>query len=154
MLINTVVTKYVLSQPGRKKLEFSIWQKRKSICEPLDFLTEGKSIYFWNFWIAFPLKKDPIFTWHCSDYNVEHKCWLEKNYSQFEKIHETIMTWFLLLIPWIVHGIKFQDKNNWPSQRSKSFNSDWPQYKKAFVRAVLDSSRARFPFHEKKHISN
>ena len=59
------------------------------------------------------------------------------------------MTWFLLLIPWIVHGIKFQDKNNWPSQRSKSFNSDWPQYKKAFVRAVLDSSRARFPFHEK-----
>ena len=59
------------------------------------------------------------------------------------------MTWFLLLIPWIVHGIKFQDKNNWPSQRSKSFNSEWPLFKKAFVRAVLDSSRARFPFHGK-----
>ena len=65
------------------------------------------------------------------------------------------MTWFLLLIPWIVHGIKFQDKNNWPSSsRSKSFNSDWPQYKKAFVRAVLDSSRARFPFHEKNIFLN
>ena len=61
------------------------------------------------------------------------------------------MTWFLLLIPWIVHGIKFQDKNNWPSQRSKSFNSEWPLFKKAFVRAVLDSSRARFPFHGKNY---
>ena len=54
------------------------------------------------------------------------------------------MTWFILLIPWIVvHGIKFQDKIDWPPPGS-FLDSYWPQFKEAFVRSVLDSSGARF----------